>query len=178
MSLQLALMVYDHVEGAERAYSDARDAMSGAPWLQEIAFAEHHHHDRIVVRGSFGGHYVDEDDKPDVIGKKTAEGALTGAVAGFAFGPVALAVGLVGGATAGAIAQSNPTPALHGAFFDEVRADVPENSSAIVLLAAEEHVQAMVVALGGSGGKLVLRLLTDEAADALEQAVASYPDLA
>jgi len=33
------------------------------------------------------GHYVDADDEQDAIGKKTVEGALTGAVAGILFGP-------------------------------------------------------------------------------------------
>ena len=52
MSLDLALMVFDHVEGAERAYADVLDASVDAPWVHEIAFVEHHRHDRIVVRGT------------------------------------------------------------------------------------------------------------------------------
>ena len=55
MSLDLALMVFDHVEGAERAYADVLSASAGAPWVQEIAFVEHHRHDRIAVRGTFAG---------------------------------------------------------------------------------------------------------------------------
>ena len=78
MGLDLALEVFPDSEGAERAYADVRDAIGDAPWIDEIALVEHHRRDRIVVRGTFAGRYVDVDDQGDVIGKRTAEGALTG----------------------------------------------------------------------------------------------------
>jgi hypothetical protein len=53
MNLDLALMVFDHIEGAERAYADVLDASHEAPWVQEVAFVEHHRHDRMVMRGTF-----------------------------------------------------------------------------------------------------------------------------
>jgi hypothetical protein len=70
MSLDLALMIFDHTEGAERAYADVRDASGDAPWVHEIAFVEHHRHDRIVVRGTFAGRYVDLDEQGDLIGNE------------------------------------------------------------------------------------------------------------
>src|SRR6476661_4503317 len=172
MSLDLALMIFDHTEGAEKAYASVLDASRDAPWVHEIAFVEHHRHGRIVVRGTFAGRYVDLDDEGDLIGKRTAEGALTGAVVGVFFGPAGLAVGIVGGGVAGGVAEAGHIPELHGTFFDEVRADVPEKSSAIVLLAAPEHADAMVTAFAGHGGRLVRRSLSPEAARALEAAVA------
>src|SRR6478752_9810181 len=114
MSLDLALMIFDHVEGAERAYSDVIGASRDAPWTHEVAFVEHHRHDRIVVRGTFAGRYVDVDDEADLIGKRTAEGALTGAVVGVLFGPAGLAVGIVGGGVAGGVAEAGHIPELHG----------------------------------------------------------------
>ena len=111
MSLDLTLMIFDHVGGAEQAYADVLGASAASPWVHEIAFVEHHRHDRIVVRGTFAGRYVDVDDEGDVvIGKRTAEGALTGAVAGVLFGPAGLAVGLVGGATAGGVGEAGTRP--------------------------------------------------------------------
>jgi hypothetical protein len=59
MSLDLAIVVFDHIEGAERADADSLGVSAGAPWVHEIAFVEHHRHDRIVVRGTFAGRYVD-----------------------------------------------------------------------------------------------------------------------
>ncbi len=174
MSLDLALAVFPATEGAERAYADVRDAVGDVPWVHEIAFVEHHRHDRIVVRGTFAGRYVDEQDRRDLIGKRTAEGALTGAIVGVVFGPPGLAVGLTVGGIAGGIAQAT-IPELHDAFFDEVRADVPLGSSAVLLMASPDHADAMVSAFDHAGGKIVRRSLSAEAARALEDAVAGRP---
>jgi uncharacterized membrane protein len=154
------------------------DASGDAHWVHEIAFVEHHRHDRIVVRGTFAGRYVDLDEQGDVIGKRTAEGALTGAVVGIFFGPAGLAVGLVAGGTAGGVSESKHVPHLHDAFIDDVRAEVPERSSAVLLLASPEHADSMVSAFEHHGGRLVRHHLEPEAAKALEDAVAGSPPAA
>ena len=174
MSLDLAVAVFRHIEGADHAYADALDAVGDVPWVHEIALVEHHRHDRLVVRGTFAGRYVDVDDQLDPIGRRTAEGALTGAVAGVLFGPAGLAVGIVGGGIAGGMTEAR-VPELHDALFDEVRADVPQGSSAVILLAAPDHVDAMAAAFDGHGGELTRRHLSAEAARALEAAVAGRP---
>ena len=84
---------------------------------------------------------------------------------------------MVGGGLAGSVAEENSGPQLRSAFFDEVRNDVQEGSSAVILLAAPEHVDAMVAALEGKG-RVVRRRLTSEAAAALEAAVAGNPPAA
>ena len=175
MSLDLALLVFHHIEGAERAYAGMLETSGPQPWVHEVSFVEHHRHDRIVVRGTFAGRYVDLDERGDVIGKRTAEGALTGALVGFVFGPAGLAVGLVAGGTAGGLSESQHAPHLHDTFLDEVRAEVPVKSSALLLLAAPEHVDAMIAALEGHDGRLVRHHLTPDAALALEAAVAGDP---
>lgn len=178
MSLDLALLVFHHIEGAERAYTKVLETSGRGPWVHEVAFAEHHRHDRIVVRGTFAGRYVDVDERGDVIGRRTAEGALTGAVAGVLFGPAGLAVGLVGGAAAGGLSEAERAPHLHDALLDELREAFPEKSSALLLLASPEHVDAMVAAFAGLDGRLVRRELTPEGALALEDAVAGRPRVA
>src|SRR5262245_22314974 len=115
MSLDLAVEVFPHIEGADHAYADVLYAVGDVRWAHEIALVEHHRRDRLVVRGTFAGRYVDVVDQTDPLGKKTVEGALTGAVAGLFFGPAGLAVGLVGGAVAGGVAQAG-VPELHDAF--------------------------------------------------------------
>jgi uncharacterized membrane protein len=177
MGLDLALEVFPHIEGADHAYADVLDVVGDVPWVHEIALVEHHRRDRLVVRGTFAGRYIDVDDQNDPLGRKTVEGGLTGAVVGVFFGPAGLAVGLVGGAVAGGVAQAG-VPELHDAFFDEVRADVPQGSSAVVLLAGADHVDAMVAAFEGHGGRLVRRHLSTDAARALEAAVAGRPPAA
>jgi uncharacterized membrane protein len=176
--LDFALMVFNHTGGAEHAYADAVSEVSGEPWAQEIAFVEHHQRDRIVVRGTFAGHYVDADDEADFIGRKTAEGAVAGGAAGLLFGPAGLAVGMVAGGMAGGIANEHSGPRLRSALFDELRDEVPEDSSAVILMAEPEDVDAMVRALQRHGGRLVRHHLTPEGAEILTSAVAGSPSVA
>ena len=63
------------------------------------------------------------------------------------FGPAGFAVGLVAGGTAGGMSEAGHAAHLHDAFLEEVRAEVPERSSALLLLASREHVDAMAAAL-------------------------------
>jgi uncharacterized membrane protein len=81
-------------------------------------------------------------------------------------------VGLVGGGLAGGVAQERSSPHLRSAFFDAIRQDVPEGASALVMLAAPAHVDAMVEALEGHGGRVLRHHVSGEDARALEQAVA------
>ena len=176
--IDLALMVFERIDGAERAFSCAPGEVEGIPWAQEIAFVEHHRRDRIVVRGTFAGHYVDADDAQAFVGPKTVEGALEGAAAGALFGPPGFAAGLVGGGVAGSVAEEHSGPQLRSALFDEVRSEVPQGCSALILFASPEHVGAMLGALGGQGGRLVRHALAPRTAEALRAAVAGSPSAA
>lgn len=169
---------FNHTGGAEQAYSRAPRSVDGVAWSQEIAFVEHHRRNRIVVRGTFAGRYVDADDEQVFTGRKTVEGALAGGSAGLLFGPAGLAAGLVGGGLAGGVAQDSSSPRLRSAFFDEVRREVPEGCSAVIILAPAGHVDAMVKALEGLGGRLVRHGLSAQQARALESAVAGHPEAA
>jgi uncharacterized membrane protein len=177
-ALDFALMVFKHTDGAERAYADAVSQAPGEPWAQEIAFAEHHGRDRIVVRGTFAGHYVDADDDGDFIGPQTAEGAIAGAAVGLLFGPAGLAVGMVAGGMAGGVASEHSGPRLRSALVDELRDEVPEGSSAVILMAGTQDVDAMVSALDTHGGRLVRHHLTPEGAEVLRSAVEGSPSAA
>jgi len=178
VSLDLALLVYPHPEGAERAFARVRERVGDAPWLHEVAFVERHRKGRIAIRGTFAGHYLDVEDEGDLIGRDTAIGSLTGAIVGVVFGPPGFAVGLVAGGAVGGLIQGAHVPEGHGELFDEIRAHVPEGSSALVLLAAPAHVDAMVQACEGTGGRLFRRALSPEAVVALEAAVAAAPPAA
>jgi len=176
--LDFALIVFEHTEGAEQAYSRAPRSVAGVAWADQIAFVEHHRRNRIIVRGTFAGHYVDADDEQEFIGKKAAEGVVAGGAVGLLFGPAGLAVGLVGGGLAGGVAQERHSPHLRSAFFDEVRREVPEGSSAVIMMAAPDHVDAMASALEGRGGRLVRHHLSADEAKALAEAVAGDPTAA
>jgi uncharacterized membrane protein len=176
--LDLALVVFKHTEGAEQAYSRAPREVDGISWAQEIAFVEHHGPGRIVVRGTFAGHYVDADDYEDFVGRKVTEGALAGGTVGLLLGPAGLAAGFVAGGVVEGLSSEHAGPQLRGELFDEVRKEVPEKSSAVILLAPPEHVDAMAAALDPLGGRLVRHHLTPEATEALQAAVADSPSVA
>ena len=76
--LDFGLMVFEHTEGAEQAYSRAPRSVDGVAWADQVAFVEHHRRNRIIVRGTFAGRYVDADDELEFIGGKTAEGVVAG----------------------------------------------------------------------------------------------------
>jgi uncharacterized membrane protein len=176
---ELAVLTFDHIEGAERAYADARGRASDAPWLREVVFVESHRHDRIVVRGTFAGHYLDVDDVADAIGHDTAVGAVAGAVVGLAFGPPGFAAGLVAGGIAGGVHESAAhTPQERGALFDEIRRDIPEGSSGIVALVSAYDSAALIEALHERAVRLTHHRLTDTEAVALQAAVVQAPPAA
>ena len=173
-----ALLVFEHTGGAERAYGNVAGQSSAEPWAREVAFVEHHRHDRMVMRGTVAGHYVDADDDVAFIGSRTAEGAVAGAAVGLLFGPLGLAVGFVSGGVAGGVSEEHSGPRLRSALFDEVRAEVPEGSSAVVLMAGPRDVDAMNAALSGQGGRPVRHRLSADGAELLRAAVADSPSAA
>ena len=176
MSSELALLRFPTLEGAEQAFADVRERDGHAPWMDELAFVEHHRSGRLVVRGTLAGHYVDSEEDGDVIGRDTGAGALTGALTGAIFGPPGLAVGLVTGAAAGGAAEAGRAEQLDGELFTEVRDAVPEGSSALVLLAKRRHVDAMIDAFRGTHARVAIRrTLSDDAMAALEALLADAP---
>jgi uncharacterized membrane protein len=164
MILELAIVTFSHCEGAEQAYAHLGPLPDEAPWAHELAFVERHRHDRITVRGTFAGQYLDIEAGSDMIGRDTVIGALTGAVIGAAFGPPGFAAGLVAGGSIGGVLQSRHASTPEGELFEQIRSHVPEGASAIALLAATEHVDAMLAAFAGLGGEPYRCLLLDEQA--------------
>ena len=176
--MDAAVIAFHHIEGAEHQYASVLERVSGAPWLRKVAFIEVHHTGRIVVRGTIAGHYVDIDHEADLIGRDTAIGAIIGVIVGLALGPPGWAVGLVAGGTVGGLHEANHIPTLRGPAFDEIRKDVPENSSAILLVADPGDVDAMVSAFAETAGRLTRYHLSPEAYAELEAAVAGSPPAA
>ena len=176
--MDVAIIAFHHTEGAEHEYASALDRVPGAPWLRKVAFIEVHHRGRIVVRGTIAGHYVDIDDEGDLIGRDTAVGAIIGVVVGLALGPPGWAAGLVAGGAVGGLREANHIPTLRGPAFDEIRKDVPENSSAILLVADPGDADAMVSAFAATAGRLTRYQLSPEAYAELEAVVASSPPAA
>jgi hypothetical protein len=128
-TLDIAVLTFDGVVGAERAFAIAREDAPTDPWLQEVAFVEHHHRDRIVVRGTFAGRYLDVEE-------------------------------------------------IGGRLLEEIRADVPEGNSALLVFAGTKDVDAMVRAFDGSGARISRHRVSASDAAAFEASVAQAPPAA
>jgi hypothetical protein len=87
----LAVLGFDHIHGAERAYADVRRAAGDVPWLHDVAFAEGHRHGRVRIRGTFAGRYLDAEDLAAVPAEAPLLAELRSGVAEGASGLVAFA---------------------------------------------------------------------------------------
>lgn len=163
-------------DGAEQAFAAARDRDPGAGWTGDAALVEVHHEGRVVVRGSVAGHYVDVDGLGDVIGPDTGEAAVVGGLLGLPFGPSALAVGLVGGATVGgATVEASHAAESKGPAIDAIRDHVPEGASAVVVVSTAARVAAMSGALAGVAESVQDYPLSPAAEAQLRSALAAAP---
>jgi uncharacterized membrane protein len=174
MSLDVAIVGFTTQNGAVNAFTKRAD--DDAAWTKEVAFVEHHRSGRVALSGTFAGHYLDLDEADHVSQPGAAEGALTGVLAGLVFGPPGWAAGFVAGGVIGAeVGTPTEVEAAPAIVVDELRAAVPRGGSAIVLVAAPDHVDAMLAALEETGGQVMRRGLSDEEQAVLEAALSGTP---
>lgn len=177
MGLELAIVRYRGQTAAESAFGTLRERAGGsAEWTHEVALVEHHRRDRLVIHGTIAGHFVDVDEMDHLSQPGAAKGAAAGMLLGTLLaGPAGLAPGVVIGAAVGGSAgrpdEVEPEPELLSA---DLRAAVPQGSSAIVLLALPDHVDSML-ALVGEGADVTRRSLTEDELRAIESDVAKTP---
>lgn len=177
MNLDLALVTFAGEPTASAVYGTMRDRVgSDAPWTQEVAIVEHAHNNRMSIRGTFDGHYVDVEEGDHASQSGAARGALTGVLIGAALGPPGWAVGFaLGGIIGGDVGRSTETEPEPEGLVDELRAAVPKGHSAIALLAAPGDVDAMLAALDDPRGSVLRRTLTVEQVAATVAALGSTP---
>lgn len=178
MGLDFALLSFDGVNSATEAFVAARDRLDpGAVWPSEVGFVEHHENGKLVLRGTFAGHYVDVDEALHVSERGTEEGVAVGAVIGTLLaGPLGLAVGTVTGGTIGSQAgKPSETDAEPRALAERLRAAVPLSSSGIVLIADAHDVDEMIAALGQTGARVIRKAVTPEEAAAVQASLSASP---
>ena len=177
MGLDLGIVQFDGEGTAVERYAAAKKRSSGdARWTHEVGFVERHHNGRLVVRGTFAGHYLDVDESDHVSQKGAAEGAIAGGLLGVLLGPPGIAVGLMGGGLIGSQAGApSDTEAEPATLADDLRAAVPRSSSAVVLIAAAPDVDEMVSALGAGARDVTRRTLTPDELAQLEASLSTAP---
>jgi uncharacterized membrane protein len=176
VSLDLAVVQCAGEEGAVEAYSAAKERAGDAPWLQAVGFVEHHHGERLVLRGVFAGHYLDVDGSDRVSQKGAGVGAATGGLIGVLIGPPGIAVGiLVGGLLGAELGAPSDTDTEPEGLVEQLRAAVPASSSAIVMIDAPARVDEMLAALGDRAQGIIRRTLGDDETSALEASLRTAP---
>ena len=183
VSLDVALIRFDGEGTAVRRYAAARDRSSEPgrrghqdPWTRDVGFVERHHNGRLLLRGTFAGHYLDVDEGDRFSEQGAGEGAATGGLVGVLLGPPGIAVGLLLGMVVGAHrvgpqeVEDEPE-----ALAERLREAVPRESSAIVMMAPAAEVDEMLAALGDGANDVIRRTLADSEAAALEASLGSAP---
>ncbi|HEY1775655.1 MAG TPA: DUF1269 domain-containing protein [Solirubrobacteraceae bacterium] len=177
MSLDLAVIGFEGEPTASAVYGTMRDRVgTDAPWTNEVAIVEHAHNGRMSIRGTFDAHYVDVEESDHVSQAGAAKGALTGALVGAVLGPPGWAAGFaLGGIIGGDVGRPTETEPEPEPLVEDLRAAVPRGHSAIALLAAPEHVDAMLASLPEKHDPKLRRTLSVEQAAAILASLSSTP---
>jgi uncharacterized membrane protein len=168
---------FDGDKAAVESYAAAKDsAGEDARWTREVGIVEHRHNGRLVMRGTFAGHYLDVDESDHVSQRGAGEGAVAGGLIGVLAGPPGIAVGLllgmVIGAEIGPSSDAEPEPQV---VAEKLRAAVPKSSSALVLIADAPDVDEMLAALGETAQRTTRRTLTTDQVAELEASLSAAP---
>ena len=180
-ALELALARFDGENTAVERYAAARDDVpyrSAEPpaWTRKVGFVERHHNGRLILRGTFAGHYVDVDEGDTSSQHGAGEGAAAGGLIGVLGGPPGIAVGLIVGGLVGAhLGAPDNVETEPAALASQVRDVVPRGSSALVMIAAPAEVQEMLGAVGDEAAGVTRRPLTDEETNAIEGSLRDLP---
>ncbi len=177
MSFEFALARF-HGEGtAVQSYAAAKERPGpDQAWTRQVGFVERHHNGRLLLRGTFAGHYLDVDEGDRASQTGAGAGAVVGGLVGALLGPAGIALGLIiGGGTGAQLGAATDTEAEPEALAEQLRAAVPRSSSAIVLIASSADVEEMVASLGDTVQELTRRNLTPEQEAALEASLGMAP---
>jgi uncharacterized membrane protein len=177
MSLEFALARFDGEGTAVQSYAAAKDRPGpDQAWTQKVGFVERHHNGRLLVRGTFAGHYLDVDENDRFSQTGAGPGAVAGGLVGALIGPAGIALGLLIGGSIGAhVGTPTDTEPEPEELADQLRDAVPSSSSAIVLVAETGDVDEMVAALGDRVEELTRRELTAEQQASLEASLDTAP---
>jgi len=170
MGLDFALLSFAGVNRAYEAFAAARSRSGPSAWTSEVGFVEHHANGHLVLRGTFAGHYIDDDEALHVSERGAGEGGAAGAVVGaLVAGPLGFALGTVLGATIGSqVGKPNERDVEPEILVERLRDAVPPSGSAIVLIADTKDVDEMSAAIGDTEGRLSRAALTPEAEAAIQ----------
>lgn len=182
MTLELAVARFDGENSAVESYTRARDAVpyrasaARPAWTRDVGFVERHKSGRLLMRGTFAGHYLDVDEGDALSQRGGAEGAVTGGLIGVLAGPPGIAVGLIVGAIVGShLAKPDEVEEEPELLAKRIRDAVPPSSSALVMIAPPAEVDELIGAIGDEAASVTRRPLTDDEVEMIEASLDGAP---
>lgn len=157
MALELGLFRFPGVHDARRVLATLQTGpLAKEAWLSEVGTVERHRSGRVSLRATWHGEDFEEEEG-EVPLIASVLGGLTGALLGLFVGPAmviptALAGGIAGGAM-GALDEFSKEDSL----YDDLKARLKRGTSALVLLAAPEHVSALAEAVAEEAPEVLRR---------------------
>lgn len=139
-------------------------------WTDNVGIIERHNSGRVSIHGAMGydEYWNDEGAKP-LIGLSV--GGVTGALIGALAGPAGMAAGGALGSTLGGLFGAADEEDVDQPVFDLIRAKLPKDSSALVLLADEGYVDRLIAAIGKNAREVYQQPVRDELRGRLDEAV-------
>ena len=168
MSLELGLFKFSDVHLAAAALAELqRGALKDEPWPSEVGFIERHRTGRVSLRATWHGEYFEEEEG-EVPFIASVLGGLTGAMLGLLTGP-GMIVGAVAGGVAGGAMGALDEFSKEDSLYNDVKARLGRGTSALLLLAAPEHVDTLQEALGDKVPEVVRHAASDALVARLEK---------
>ncbi|MGZ5319295.1 MAG: DUF1269 domain-containing protein [Actinomycetota bacterium] len=164
---EVGVLTFEGKDRAESTMDALRRAAGGRPDV-DVSVVEHH------PNGRFGVHVYNPQPTK---GSHMTEGAVVGAaLGGLLLGPFGLAAGLLGGVGVGATMQGRKKDDLELSddFVRELRAALPPDSSAVLIVGDPEVVHGLMGGVHADGVVSVLELhhpLTEAQAAVLNEAL-------
>ncbi len=139
-------------------------------WTSNVGIIERHKSGRISIYGAMGyDEYWDDEGAKPLFG--LSAGGVTGALIGVIAGPAGMAAGGALGATLGGLFGAADEEEVDQPVFEVIRSKLPKDSSALVLLADEGYVDALIAATGKNARDVYQQSMRDELRGRLDEAL-------
>ena len=144
MALKLGAVIFPDVNRANEVLTGYESLHPTAYWVSNVGIIERHRTGRISIYGDFyNTGEVEEGEEPAV---GLSAGGLTGLLVGALAGPVGMAAGGALGASLGGVLGAASEDDANQSIYDVIRSKLSKNSSALILLADGQYVDALLAA--------------------------------
>lgn len=165
VAVELGVFVFPDRHSAKQAIREVRDR--NLAWIEDVAVIERPKRGPVSVHSSWAQNETDR--------KGIGLGALTGALVGALLGPAGIVVGAAAGGVSGGLVGAG----IDVIEYDRRLADIAEalepNTSALMLWASPNEVDAFVAVFRARNAKLLRSSLSDKRARQLRAALRGDP---